>query len=163
MTDASLDVVAIGYVCAWMRWRSGSVWPAVVLHSVHNALLYPLFDMNTSPNGAGTAYAVGETGFAMAAVNIVFAGLVLIVVAAGVVVCVRAVRAGGLPTTETPDVPSKIFAPAGFVPTPAERDLQKQWDELIHAGKVRVPGAAHVHPDHAHREHTHPHSEDGAS
>ena len=68
------------------------------------------------------------------------------------------VRAGGLPTTETPDVPSKIFAPAGFVPTPAERDLQKQWDELIDAGKVRVPGAAHTHPDHAHR-----HDEEGVS
>ena len=107
--------------------------------------------------------AVIRNTFIQGTLSIVFAGLVLIVVAAGVVVCVRAVRAGGLPTTETPDVPSKIFAPAGFVPTPAERDLQKQWDELIHAGKVRVPGAAHVHPDHAHREHTHPHSEDGAS
>ncbi|WP_420750844.1 carbon starvation CstA family protein [Rhodococcus sp. O3] len=107
--------------------------------------------------------AVIRNTFIQGTLSIVFAVLVLIVVAAGVVVCVRAVRAGGLPTTETPDVPSKIFAPAGFVPTPAERDLQKQWDELIHAGKVRVPGAAHVHPDHAHRDHTHPHSEDGGS
>ena len=71
-----LDIVAVGYVCAWLRWRSGSVWPAVVVHSVHNALLYPLFDMNTTPIGTRTAYAVGETGFALAAVNIVFACLV---------------------------------------------------------------------------------------
>ncbi|WP_068159900.1 carbon starvation CstA family protein [Rhodococcus phenolicus] len=102
--------------------------------------------------------AVIRNTFIQGTLSIVFAVLVLIVVAAGVVVCIRAVRAGGLPTTETPDVPSKIFAPAGFVPTPAERDLQKQWDELIDAGKVRVPGAAHTHPDHAHR-----HDEEGVT
>ena len=102
--------------------------------------------------------AVIRNTFIQGTLSIVFAVLVLIVVAAGVVVCIRAVRAGGLPTTETPDVPSKIFAPAGFVPTPAERDLQKQWDELIDAGKVRVPGAAHTHPNHAHR-----HDEEGVT
>ncbi|KSZ56885.1 carbon starvation protein CstA [Rhodococcus pyridinivorans KG-16] len=92
--------------------------------------------------------AVIRNTFIQGTLSIVFASLVLIVVAAGVVVCIRSIRAGGMPTTETPDVPSKIFAPAGFVPTPAERELQKEWDELIASGKVRAPGAAHTHAAH---------------
>ena len=95
--------------------------------------------------------AVIRNTFIQGTLSIVFASLVLIVVAAGVVVCIRSIRAGGMPTTETPDVPSKIFAPAGFVPTPAERELQKEWDELIASGKVRAPGAAHTHASH-HRD-----------
>lgn len=55
----------------------------------------------------------------------------------------QAIRAGGLPTTESPEEPSKIFGPASFIPTPAEKEIQKEWDELIKAGKVRAPGAAH--------------------
>jgi membrane protease YdiL (CAAX protease family) len=65
-----LGLLPIGYVCAWLRWRSHSVWPAVVVHSVHNALLYPLFEMNTQPTGARTAYATGETGFMLLLVNL---------------------------------------------------------------------------------------------
>lgn len=60
--------------------------------------------------------------------SILFAGLVLITVLAAAVVCVRAVRAGGLPTSEEPDAPSRIFAPSGMVPTDAEREVQALWD-----------------------------------
>ncbi|MGW6129621.1 carbon starvation CstA family protein [Cellulomonas sp. NPDC055163] len=60
--------------------------------------------------------------------SILFAVLVLITVAAAAVVCVRAVRAGGLPTSEEPDAPSQIFAPTGMVPTDAEREIQALWD-----------------------------------
>lgn len=115
---------------------------------------------NSGATAFGSADSVDEIDavirntFIQGTLSIVFAGLVLVVVAAGLVVCVRAVRAGGLPTTESPDVPSKIFAPAGFVPTPAERELQKQWDELIASGKVRSPGAA-VTRDGPLRRHAH--------
>ncbi|MFS0702593.1 carbon starvation CstA family protein [Cellulomonas sp. 179-A 4D5 NHS] len=60
--------------------------------------------------------------------SILFAVLVLITVLAAAVVCVRAVRAGGLPTSEEPDAPSQIFAPTGMVPTDAEREIQALWD-----------------------------------
>jgi carbon starvation protein len=60
--------------------------------------------------------------------SILFAALVLITVLAAAVVCVRAVRAGGLPTSEEPDAPSAIFAPSGMVPTDAEREVQALWD-----------------------------------
>jgi len=61
-------VVSIGFVCAWLRQRSGSLWPAVVVHSVHNAALYAFFDALTVPVGEVGKYAVGETGFACALV-----------------------------------------------------------------------------------------------
>ncbi len=50
-------------------------------------------------------------------------------------------------TTEAPEEPSKIFAPAGFVTTAAEKELDKEWNELIASGAVRAPGAAHTHTD----------------
>ncbi|KQS73259.1 carbon starvation CstA family protein [Modestobacter sp. Leaf380] len=53
----------------------------------------------------------------------VFALLTLVVVANGVLVVVRAVRAGGLPTTEAPAEPSRIVEPAGLFPTAEERAL----------------------------------------
>ncbi|WP_226345285.1 carbon starvation CstA family protein [Agilicoccus flavus] len=59
--------------------------------------------------------------------SIVFAALVLLVFLATLAVVVRAIRAGGLPTSEEPDVPSHIFAPAGFVPTPVEKEALVEW------------------------------------
>jgi membrane protease YdiL (CAAX protease family) len=65
-----LAIVPLGYVCAWLRWRSGSVWPAVMLHSVHNALLYPVFDAITVADGEAAGYFIGEMGAALAVVNL---------------------------------------------------------------------------------------------
>lgn len=87
--------------------------------------------------------------FIQGTLSIVFAVLVLVVAVVGTIVCVRAWRAGESPTTESPEEPSKIFAPSGFIATPAEREVQKEWDALIAAGKVRAPGAAHQAPDKA--------------
>lgn len=91
------------------------------------------------------ARAAGETSFGVAAspaemdavirntavqgtLSIVFAVLVIVVVVVGAVVVVRSVRAGGLPTTEEPDEPSRLFAPRGLVPTAAEREVEELWD-----------------------------------
>jgi carbon starvation protein len=46
------------------------------------------------------------------------------------VVAIKAIRGGGRPLTEDDPVPSKRFAPAGMIPTAAERDVQRLWDEL---------------------------------
>jgi len=61
------------------------------------------------------------------ALSILYAVLVLVVVAVAVVVSVRAVRAGGLPTSEEPDTPSRIFAPRSFLATPAEKEVLAEW------------------------------------
>ncbi|WP_280263578.1 carbon starvation CstA family protein [Nocardia abscessus] len=89
--------------------------------------------------------AIVRNTFIQGTLSIVFAVLVLIVAVVGAVVAYRAWRSGETTTTETPEEPSKIFAPSGFVATAAEKEVQQQWDELIATGKVRAPGAAHVH------------------
>ncbi|MGW6702312.1 carbon starvation CstA family protein [Nocardia sp. NPDC055049] len=82
--------------------------------------------------------------FIQGTLSIVFAVLVLIVTAVGVLVCARAIRTGTVTSTESEEQPSKIFAPSGFVATSAEKDVQKEWDALIAEGKVSAPGSAHV-------------------
>jgi carbon starvation protein len=51
------------------------------------------------------------------------------VIADGMRICVRALRAGEpLPTTETPFEESRIEAPAGLIPTSKERELVRAGD-----------------------------------
>ncbi|WP_409483410.1 carbon starvation CstA family protein [Arsenicicoccus dermatophilus] len=59
--------------------------------------------------------------------SVLFALLVIMVVVATVLTALRAGRAGGLPTSEEPDVPSRIFAPRSFLPTPAEKAVLQEW------------------------------------
>jgi carbon starvation protein len=68
--------------------------------------------------------------FVQGTLSIVFATLVVIVFAAGVVVVIKALRGTGRPSTEDEPVPSRIFAPSGLIPTRVEREVQKQWDAL---------------------------------
>ena len=64
-----------------------------------------------------------------------FAVLVLIVVANAVVVIVRAIRAGGLPTTEEPATPSHLVEPAGVFPTAEEKRAIAEHERLVSAGE----------------------------
>ncbi|MGV9840232.1 carbon starvation CstA family protein, partial [Nocardia niigatensis] len=82
--------------------------------------------------------------FIQGTLSIVFAALVLIVALVALWVIVKAIRAGGGETTESPEVPSKIFGPSGFLATKAEKEVQQEWDTLITDGKIPVPGAATV-------------------
>ena len=52
----------------------------------------------------------------------IFALLVIIIVANALVIWVKAIRAGGLPTTEVPAVPSEIVAPSDFFATAEEKE-----------------------------------------
>ena len=58
-------VTATGGIAAWLRLRSGSVWPAIALHAVHNAFIQWLLDPMTDARGNGAWYA-GEFGAALA-------------------------------------------------------------------------------------------------
>ena len=68
-----------------------------------------------------------------------FALLVIVVVANAVVIWVRAVRAGGLPTTEVPKQPSHIVAPSDFFATKEEKEAVREWEasqqELVGGGQ----------------------------
>jgi membrane protease YdiL (CAAX protease family) len=60
-------VISMGFPFAWLRLRSGSVWPAAILHASHNLFVQAFFDrvtVNTGPTrwitsefGAGLALA----------------------------------------------------------------------------------------------------------
>jgi membrane protease YdiL (CAAX protease family) len=67
-----IGVVADAYLLAYLRLRSGSVWPAVVAHGASNAIVQGTFDRAT----AGVSWAVGESGLLTALVAIGFVALV---------------------------------------------------------------------------------------
>jgi carbon starvation protein len=61
-----------------------------------------------------------------------FALLVIVVVANAVVIWVRAVGAGGLPTTEVPWQESHLVAPSDFFATPEEKEAVREWEAAGH-------------------------------
>ncbi|HEV7581996.1 MAG TPA: carbon starvation CstA family protein [Mycobacterium sp.] len=78
--------------------------------------------------------------FIQGTLSILFAIVVIIVLAAGLVVALRTIRGGGRPLTEDDPIPSKMFAPSGLIATAAEREVQRQWD----APQASIPGARHA-------------------
>ncbi|MBM9460425.1 carbon starvation protein A [Nocardioides sp. zg-536] len=69
--------------------------------------------------------------------QLVFALLVIVVVANAMVVWVRALRAGGLPTTEVPHTPSQIVAPSDFFATADEKAAMAEWEASRRTEGVR--------------------------
>lgn len=65
--------------------------------------------------------------------SIVFVVLSIIVILAAIIATWRAWQHRNDPapaSTEDPEVPSKIYAPAGLIPTPAERELEREWAKV---------------------------------
>jgi uncharacterized protein len=65
-------ILATGAMTAWLRLKSGSVWPAVLLHACHNAVIQWLFDSMTVETGRAAWFA-GEFGVALAVISVLFA------------------------------------------------------------------------------------------
>ena len=61
----ALMVIALGVVLAWLRLRSGSVWPAAILHASHNLFVQGFFDRVTVDKGP-TPWLTSEFGAALA-------------------------------------------------------------------------------------------------
>jgi len=61
----TIQGIAIGTIVAWIRLMSGSLWTAVIFHSVLNAFGQGLFDSLTTDTGI-TPYIAGEQGLALA-------------------------------------------------------------------------------------------------
>jgi carbon starvation protein len=69
-----------------------------------------------------------------------FALLTLVVVLSAIPIWLKAVRSGGLPTTEAPHVPSNLVAPADFFATKEEKEAVRRHEqerELTDAGSGR--------------------------
>ena len=90
----------------------------------------------------GEVHKIVRNTFIQGTLSIVFATLVVIVFAAGIVMVVKALRGTAKPLTEDEQVPSRIFAPSGLIATHSEREVQKQWDAL--AGASGRPPAKSV-------------------
>jgi membrane protease YdiL (CAAX protease family) len=70
-----MGVVAMGYLAAYLRLQSGSVWPAVMLHAAWNSIVQGTFNRATP----GTPLAVGESGWMTTLVSM----LIVLVVTRG--------------------------------------------------------------------------------
>jgi len=87
-----------------------------------------------------TSFGTAKTVVAMEAVirntmiqgilSVLFVTLSIIVIVTAIRATWKAYRSGGSASSEDPPVPSWIFAPAGFIPSQAEKELQEQWDAL---------------------------------
>lgn len=62
-----VGTVADAYLAAYVRLRSGSVWPAVMYHGAVNAIIQGTFDRAS----AGTSPAIGESGWLTATVAVI--------------------------------------------------------------------------------------------
>lgn len=60
----TVEVVAFSFIYAWLRLKSGSVWPGVILHASHN-LFEGVFNQLTADRGY-TEYFTTEFGLGMA-------------------------------------------------------------------------------------------------
>jgi membrane protease YdiL (CAAX protease family) len=69
-------LVALAYIMGYLRVRSGSIWPCVLLHATHNTFVQGIFDPLTAPVG-WAKYITTEFGAGLA-VAIVVAGTVIV-------------------------------------------------------------------------------------
>jgi membrane protease YdiL (CAAX protease family) len=51
LTCFTLMVIADAYILGWLRLKSGSLWPAAILHASHNLFIQAIFDRSTAPVG----------------------------------------------------------------------------------------------------------------
>lgn len=69
-------VIASSFLYAWLRLRSGSVWPPALLHAAHNLLIQSVFDQATV-NRNGAFYLTTEFGAGIAICTVLAAWLIL--------------------------------------------------------------------------------------
>jgi uncharacterized protein len=72
----SIGLIGTGAFLSWIRLASGSVWPAVIFHGVHNSVIWGIFERATS-RGTGVAYVTTEfgAGFALVGVAVGYASI----------------------------------------------------------------------------------------
>ncbi|GLQ97816.1 CPBP family intramembrane glutamic endopeptidase [Dyella mobilis] len=64
-------VISTSFAFAWLRLRSGSVWPAAILHGSHNVFIQLWLTPMTGAQGHITPYAIDEFGFMLPLAGIV--------------------------------------------------------------------------------------------
>ena len=106
------DNPAIGYFAQASRFRDARDAGEVLAPATNDAEMGTIIT-NSTTNGV---------------LQSIFAVLVIIIVANAVVIWVRAIRAGSLPTTEVPHTESTIVAPSDFIATAEEKQAVADWE-----------------------------------
>ncbi|MFH1593895.1 MAG: CPBP family intramembrane glutamic endopeptidase [Candidatus Omnitrophota bacterium] len=70
-----VTVTAMTFPISWLRLRSGSVWPAVLLHASHNLYIQRFFDPITTETSSISKYMIGESGIVMMVILIGLASI----------------------------------------------------------------------------------------
>ena len=65
LTMFTISVLSISFIAAWLRLKSGSVWPAALLHASHNLFVQSIFDPMTLDFGLAP-YITTEFGAGLA-------------------------------------------------------------------------------------------------
>jgi carbon starvation protein len=86
---------------------------------------------DTSLGEPATVEAVIRNTAVQGTLSIIFVVLAIVVMIMAVIVAIKALRAGGGENTEDAAVVSRRYAPAGFLPTADERELEKQWEPIV--------------------------------
>jgi len=114
--------------------------PAVGYWAQRNAFQTALDDGKTSLGTAKTVeamQAVVRNTTVQGTLSVLFVVLTLIVLVAAIVATVRAARGHVGVDTEDPYIESRIYAPAGLIPTPPERELEELWEKVPATRPVR--------------------------
>ena len=133
MVIVPLTFAAVVTVTASMYKIFSSV-PAIGYWAQHSAFTAALAQGRTSFGTAKNVEAmeaVVRNTFIQGTLSILFVVLTLIVIGTAVVATIRSLREGGRASAEDPPVPSRIYAPSGFLPTPAEKELARQWAAAV--------------------------------
>jgi carbon starvation protein len=132
-----LGDLVVTLTASWQKVFSGD--PAVGYWTQHSQYLAARNAGKTKFGSAADAHELNEVirnTFIQGTLSIVFATVVVIVLIAGIIMAFKVIR-GSAQLTEDDPVPSRRFAPAGMLPTAAERELQKHW--------AARPAATRVH------------------
>jgi carbon starvation protein len=133
--------LTVTLTASWQKIFSAD--PAIGYWSQHFQYLAAKDAGKTAFGSAKNAHQLDDVirnTFIQGTLSILFAIVVIIVLAAGIIVALRTIRGGGRPLTEDEPIPSKMFAPSGLIATAAEREVQRQWD----APQASMSGERHA-------------------
>jgi carbon starvation protein len=71
--------------------------------------------------------------------SVIFVVLSIIVIITAIIATVRSIRDGGGHSHEDPARLSRVYAPAGLIPTPAERELMAEWAKVPLEKRLEMP------------------------
>ena len=73
----TIMVIAMAFIMGYLRVRSGSLWPCVLLHATHNSFVQGIFDPLTTTSG-WAKYITSEFGVGLAAAMVAAAAVIVI-------------------------------------------------------------------------------------